>query len=313
MVIRVLYCFRVHRRNTSTQSWVAAGFAMSSTNTADARERWAQELRESQTVLMTFGYSVIDVLPDVVQSVLSGLTDAHVYELAQKIYENTHGRKDALTHTSLFFPMGKDVVVASYLEHFDKTASAADDGELEAANMNACKYATNLLEFLEKQKRLDVSGPFGTRDEHCAGDIQPGMQGLRQMVIAWSFGFSAPLESRVVDEARPHIRNNDEVSCNKLLSKLTSTAHASTSFALSLEGPCGLSKSFFTKRFKAAHEQTPANLYRALLCANVLGPGFFEAESETGDLLHTVRTQTRGVSPLLHYVRILERKILGDC
>jgi hypothetical protein len=275
-------------------------------------EIWQTELRDAQAILMTLGFSVIDVLPDVISSVLRALTESQVFRLATNLYENCQGRKDPVTNATLLFPFGKDIVVASYLQQYESetTDDADKSAAAEADTLNACVRASNLLEFLEKQKRLDKSGPFGNKEEQYAGDIQPGLQGLRQIVIAWAFGCPAPLDVRVVDEARPHIRNNDEVSCNKLLSRLSVGKHG-PAFALSLLGSCGMSKSLFLRRFKAAHEQTPTNLYRALFRQGILGPVFYQDHDD--DIVSAARDLTKGISPLLYYAQELERKILGDC
>jgi hypothetical protein len=276
-----------------------------------SQEKWQAELRDAQTILMTLGYSVIDILPDIISNMLPALTEPQVFDLASNLYESCQARKDPVTNTALLFPFGKDVVVASYLQQYESETSDGADLAAEADDSNACARATNLLEFLEKQKRLDKSGPFGNKDEQCVGDIQPGLQGLRQVVIAWAFGCPSPLDARVVDEARPHIRNNDEVSCNKLLSKLAVGKHgAASAFALSLLGSCGLAKSLFLRRFKAAHEQTPTNMYRALFQCGILGPEFFTGES---DIISATRVYTKGITPLLYYANLLEHKILGDC
>ena len=281
-----------------------------------AEERWKADLRDAQTILMTLGYSVIDILPDMISNMLAALTEPQVFDLATSLYENCQARKDPVTNAALLFPFGKDTVVASYLQQYESKTldDAATTTAAEADDSNACVRATNLLEFLEKQKRLDKSGPFGNRDEQCVGDIQPGLQGLRQVVIAWAFGCPSPLDSRVVDEARPHIRNNDEVSCNKLLSKLSAGKNGGSGapvFALSLLGTCGLAKSLFLRRFKAAHEQTPTNMYTALFRQGILGPKFFEEESS--DIISATRVFTKGISPLLHYANHLEHKMFGDC
>lgn len=265
---------------------------------------------------MTYGFTIIDSLPDFMNFLLEsvGFTDTQLFDLAVQLYESCQGRKDTLNGRSLFFPFGKDVVVASYLQQLECDTSESTDSVAAATadteNENACERATKLLQYLEKQKRVDKSGPFGTKDEQCAGDIQPGMDGLRQVVIAWAFGSPSPLDIRVVEEARPYIRENNEVSCNKLLSKLSAGKPGlSPKFALTLLGKCGLTKPLFFRRFKAVHEQMASNLYRAMYHVGIFGPKFFESDS---DIVRTLHAFTNGISPCLYYATHFEELILKD-
>ena len=225
----------------------------------------------------------MESLPDMMLFLLNKLGGgAHlgefIFGLAQHVDMQISGQKDPITHETLVFPMGRDVVVAAIAQEAMQRHDVADEVDL-------CSKTVMVLEHISRNKmlkrRLAISSSeppavYDAIQTEANADFHPNV--FRQIAMPLVFGGKYPLSIRDVQAVNENFPANED-RCMKLVNAFSVTQGGGHKpVALMLNPRVSMDIDVFYERLVTVTTEAPGLLLRALSGLGFMGPAFFRKE-----------------------------------